>query len=68
MIEALILGLIVLAYRLRRAARQARQSRRIDIHVWHHFDPPRRDPDPDPVPQIDDELGRVLREHRHRVG
>ena len=64
MIEAIILGCFVLAYRLRRA-RQER--RRVDIHIWHHYDPPRREPEPDPVPLIDDELQRVVREHRHRV-
>jgi hypothetical protein len=46
---AITLGLFVLAYQLRRASRQ---SRRRDIHVWIHQDPPSRDPEPDPVPQI----------------
>jgi hypothetical protein len=63
-IEAIILGCFVLAYQLRRISRQ---NRRIDIHVWHHYDPPARDPEPAPVPQIDDELQRVLCEHRQRV-
>jgi hypothetical protein len=61
MIEvAIIIGCFVLAYRLRR---RDRRERRIDIHHWHHFDPP-RDPAFDPVPRINAELHRVLREHQ----
>ena len=47
--------------------RATRRPTWIEMHVhhYHHHDPPSRvPPPPDPVRLIDDELRRVVREHR----